>query len=846
MADFLRSFVRRRTLGKIVEEDKREQEEAEVEVEEGICEGDDSKIHANEDGEEFFSDDGDEEEEEDVIHKEDEEGEGEEDGTSSVVIHDSDGEAAVITSSHNKNDDDTVCGDSGICNNSSSNHNNDSNAHLIDEKNDTSRKSNSNTSRNSRNNSSKKKKKKSQHDPQEDHDGEAQRLGVDDLGETIHENTLLANDMLPPLDREKTPSPLSFQYSLSHPTHTLASTTSTPSLQKHRGRVGNKGTKHQRSVSDVVGYDYVLGHTSSPSDDSDDNNSNHVHGTQVNDYHVQATSRGGTRKRMFGSMDNHDPNIQFDLGETTGYDDSYDEDEGDDDDDDAMESLFPAMEGILAKWTNYFHGWQERYFVLQKGNLSYFKSKEDTTKVCRGTMDLSHAKITPHPYDVLRFDVVLRDQAFCIRTSTTSERGDWVLAMKESQKLQTGGELSRQPSTLSLTSIASGNSNHAHQSLYRILTDKYTEARSLHEAFINQVEGMNLRILEGSKARDLQRQNALLKSTSSGLIRSLKDWMDLMTKREEEWRRKYDRINEKRRRAVDELRTLKEQRGPPLLGPDMEEGPHSTMNEEEFFDALEIGLDQLEAEEEETRRERELEEKRDAMKPDDGDGAEAPPHRFTAFMEDKLKDNLRLATEPVDEIWQLTYEENSMKVYSRESDETNQQKCFHFIKGITAKELCSYYWDGKIRLQWEHTIENLFVLEWLDKATCIQHNIHKRVWPTAQRDSCILSHIRCIDKRTWAVQNTSVEHADASSNKYVRLTGNILMYATTEYPDNIPISKLTRAEIGARITFLAYLHPGGWAPVSVVKAVSRREFPKFLKNLEQHSLKHVNSLPIDF
>ena len=36
----------------------------------------------------------------------------------------------------------------------------------------------------------------------------------------------------------------------------------------------------------------------------------------------------------------------------------------------------------------------------------------------------------------------------------------------------------------------------------------------------------------------------------------------------------------------------------------------AALNDEEFFDALEIGLDQLEAEEEATRRERELEAQR--------------------------------------------------------------------------------------------------------------------------------------------------------------------------------------------------------------------------------------------
>jgi len=56
------------------------------------------------------------------------------------------------------------------------------------------------------------------------------------------------------------------------------------------------------------------------------------------------------------------------------------------------------------------------------------------------------------------------------------------------------------------------------------------------------------------------------------------------------------------------------------------------------------------------------------------------------------------------------------------------------------------------------TIDKFHVLEWLDKQTNINHSIHKRVWPTAQRDSILLSHIRQIDDKRWMVWNHSVDH----------------------------------------------------------------------------------------
>ena len=36
------------------------------------------------------------------------------------------------------------------------------------------------------------------------------------------------------------------------------------------------------------------------------------------------------------------------------------------------------MEGILLKWTNYWMGWQPRWFVLKDGILSYYNTQEES------------------------------------------------------------------------------------------------------------------------------------------------------------------------------------------------------------------------------------------------------------------------------------------------------------------------------------------------------------------------------------------------------------------------------------------------------------------------------------
>ena len=62
-------------------------------------------------------------------------------------------------------------------------------------------------------------------------------------------------------------------------------------------------------------------------------------------------------------------------------------------DDDGYEQHLPSMKGCLNKWTNYLHGWQERYFVVAEGVLSYYKSEFDTQFGCRGSVSLQKSKV---------------------------------------------------------------------------------------------------------------------------------------------------------------------------------------------------------------------------------------------------------------------------------------------------------------------------------------------------------------------------------------------------------------------------------------------------------------------
>lgn len=62
-------------------------------------------------------------------------------------------------------------------------------------------------------------------------------------------------------------------------------------------------------------------------------------------------------------------------------------------DDSDSESQQLEVQGVLSKWTNYIHGWQDRFIVLKNGTLSYYKSEHDKGFGCRGAISIFKASI---------------------------------------------------------------------------------------------------------------------------------------------------------------------------------------------------------------------------------------------------------------------------------------------------------------------------------------------------------------------------------------------------------------------------------------------------------------------
>jgi len=86
------------------------------------------------------------------------------------------------------------------------------------------------------------------------------------------------------------------------------------------------------------------------------------------------------------------------------------------------------MRGWLYKWTNYLKGYQKRWFVLQAGILSYYRSQDEVTHTCRGTIYLEAAHLSSN--DACHFVISNGSTVIHLRTSTETDKQRWMSALE--------------------------------------------------------------------------------------------------------------------------------------------------------------------------------------------------------------------------------------------------------------------------------------------------------------------------------------------------------------------------------------------------------------------------------
>ncbi|CAF1644645.1 unnamed protein product, partial [Adineta ricciae] len=491
---------------------------------------------------------------------------------------------------------------------------------------------------------------------------------------------------------------------------------------------------------------------------------------------------------------------------------------------------------------------------------------------------------------------------------------------------------------------------------------------------------------------DFKGEALTFKATTDGVIHNLTICIELMQKREDIWRKKYEKELERRRKFQDLYGKIIKQNIPALGSPDAEEGPHSTLKEDEFYDAIDQSLDRIDRETDDLYRSKAkhftmksfkktfhippsyaftagcsnpttvislapfvsscasplnyvgglrpyYQQRKFLITPNppsrssspavstvgihstDDDQYETPPssvdsgdetsemnpfevlakkenfnqakssssdrsrttaiksksstnatavsatgnhkalvsekHRLSAEIERVVQGHLKYKYEDVSDGWDLIHQEGEMKVYRREVEENglvlDPMKIFHTIKGVTGHEICHYFWEFQYRMEWETTLDSTKIIEVLDPQTVVFYQVHKRVWPAAQRDSCFWSHIRSFtssdeDQPTWLVVNYTTPHLLAPiKSPQVRIVANVALICETvinEPPLNP--KDIKRENIECKLTYVAFVNPGGWVPSAALRSVAKREYPRFLKRFSSYVLEQTRDKPILF
>lgn len=658
----------------------------------------------------------------------------------------------------------------------------------------------------------------------------------------------------------------------------------------------------------------------------------------------------------------------------------------------------PSRRGVLSKWTNYLHGWQDRFFNVSDGIMAYFKSEMDTNYGCRGSVSLQKATVTCHEFDELRFDVRVLDCTYFLRAGSVEEKRTWIEVIEANKRfLQEMGTyessaIRRQGSILSISSMHSTASFTSNKKVD--LQEKMSELETFRNVLCRQLdtlqhyfdhcaqaqeiktstESIRDEEEEGETRRksdenresvdsgldfnnthlennvenqprmwvgagdqtpprghtlpashrqspviprheghkrtgsdpfafrnfgqpkshyhrpsysgyssvpmspppvDFKTEAATFKATTIGFLTAIQQVTDLVLKREEGWQKKYEKELEHRRKAERAAHAAMNGTKAYALeyaGPDYEEGPHSVLNDDEFFDALE----HLYQNEEESPK---LNEK-DVKKVEGVDGLESSTskdneedltilpksitgvkHRMTEQVEEKVTQYAKYIFEPVDTTWALAHEDGDMKVYRRELEENgivvDPLRAQFTVKGVTAKEVIDFFFSENTRLEWEGTLESVQQVEQLAEDTIIFHQMHKRVWPSTQRETLFCSHLCTLPNaprpenmvgRTWMVCNFSIEHGKVPiSSKLIRATlqvGMVCQTLTEEPVEEGKEGELTRDNVSCKMMYAANVNPGGWAPPAVVRAIAKRELAKFLRKFGATVEKAVHNLPI--
>ncbi|ETN73054.1 START domain protein [Necator americanus] len=229
-------------------------------------------------------------------------------------------------------------------------------------------------------------------------------------------------------------------------------------------------------------------------------------------------------------------------------------------------------------------------------------------------------------------------------------------------------------------------------------------------------------------------------------------------------------------------------------------------------------------------------------------------HEYFELVDQLAKDQLRYALAGVENnVWTLFAEDGAMKMYTREETvdgglPVDPLKAVHQVQGVTALEYMHYFYDDKYKMDWDHTLNGMSVVERISPDTMVLHQKHKTVWPAAPRESLFISHIRRVDdlKREGAhdlyiVCNKDISRADVpvTSSSGVRVGLTVSMICETVITNGKPTGKLSRDDILCNVIYVSQGVGSSIAIVVVVQnSLNREQYQQAQDTVECYAAYH--------
>ncbi|EPB68611.1 hypothetical protein ANCCEY_12296 [Ancylostoma ceylanicum] len=123
-----------------------------------------------------------------------------------------------------------------------------------------------------------------------------------------------------------------------------------------------------------------------------------------------------------------------------------------------------------------------------------------------------------------------------------------------------------------------------------------------------------------------------------------------------------------------------------------------------------------------------------------------------------------------------------------------------------------YFYDDKYKMDWDHTLNGMNVVERISRDTMVLHQKHKTVWPAAPRESLFVSHIRRVDDLKnesahdlYIVCNKDVSRTDVpvTSSSGVRVGLTVSMICETVIKNGKAPSELCRDDVLCNIIYVS-------------------------------------------